>query len=105
MIDNATISSIVDRIATRFHPEKIIMFGSCARGNAGNDSDLDLFVVMDSPLPRHKRSTPLRLIFNPQPASMDILVYTPAEVSRWNGVVNHIVTEVFRNGKVLYDRK
>ena len=37
-----------------------------------------------------------------QIASMDILVYTPEEVEQWNGLPNHILTNVFKTGKVLY---
>jgi hypothetical protein len=35
---------------------------------------------------------------------MDILVYVPEEVARWNGIVNHIITEVMRRGKTVYER-
>ena len=41
-----TISEMVRRIVERFHPEKIILFGSYARGTAGPDSDVDLLVVL-----------------------------------------------------------
>jgi predicted nucleotidyltransferase len=40
------IDSMVQRIVNKFHPEKIILFGSQARGTAGPDSDVDLLVVM-----------------------------------------------------------
>lgn len=104
MIDNSVIECVAGDIAERFSPEKIILFGSHALGTANDDSDIDLLIVMDSPLPRHKRTSQLRLIFNPQPAPMDILVYTPDEVRHWNGVVNHIVTEAFSHGRILYER-
>jgi len=39
------IRRIVDRIVKRFDPDKIILFGSCARGDAGPDSDVDLLIV------------------------------------------------------------
>ena len=102
-ISQATIRNVVDTIAERFKPEKIVIFGSCARGDAGPSSDLDLLVIMKSDLPRYKRTTPLRLLFDPTPCPMDILVYTPEEVRRWNGTVNHIVTEVLSKGVTVYE--
>lgn len=38
------------------------------------------------------------------PCAMDILVYTSDEVARWKGTVNHIVTEAFETGRVVYER-
>lgn len=45
-VTDSKIEEMVDRIAERFNPEKIILFGSHARGTAGPDSDADLLVVM-----------------------------------------------------------
>lgn len=42
----SAIREAVDRIATRFHPDKIILFGSRARGQGGPDSDADLSIIM-----------------------------------------------------------
>jgi uncharacterized protein len=49
------ISEMVRRIVEGFHPDKIILFGSYARGAAGPDSDADLLVVM--PVKGSKRSS------------------------------------------------
>ncbi|MFQ5421067.1 MAG: nucleotidyltransferase family protein, partial [Anaerolineae bacterium] len=55
MIDQKTIQHIVQVIARKLSPRRIILFGSYARGETGPDSDLDLFIEMDSPLPRRGR--------------------------------------------------
>lgn len=52
MIGTDKISEIVNKIATGYNPDKIILFGSYASGNPSDDSDLDLFVIKDSDLPR-----------------------------------------------------
>ena len=98
------IGSVVSVIVQNCDPERIILFGSAATGRAHQGSDLDLLVVMDSTLPRHKRAAPIRLLFSPYPCPMDILVYTPAEVGKWRGTTNHIVTEALDWGKVVYER-
>jgi len=105
LISEEIIRAVVQKIAENFFPDKIIIFGSYASGNPTPDSDLDLMVIMQTDLPRHKRAVPLRLLFRPTPCAMDILVFTPEEVSYWNGVTNHIITEVFASGKVVYERQ
>ncbi len=98
------IDGVVQAIVENFLPHKIILFGSYASGRPTPDSDLDLLIIMDSPLPRHKRATRIRLLFRPAPCAMDILVYTPEETAYWNGTVNHILTEAFQAGRIVYDR-
>ena len=105
LITPETINGVAKAIVENFHPEKIILFGSYASGTPTPESDLDFMVVMDSDQPRYRRSSPLRLLFRPTPCPMDIIVYTPEEVDKWNGTTNHIVTIAHKTGKVMYERK
>lgn len=105
LIAPETIDGVAKAIAENFNPEKIILFGSYATGTPTPDSDLDFLVVMNSDEPRLKRSTPIHLMFSPVPCAMDILVYTPDEIKKWNGVTNHIVTEAHLDGRVVYERR
>ena len=102
-ISDQTIQRVVNTIADKVHPQKIVLFGSAAHGEAGPDSDLDLLLIMESDLPRYKRAAPIHLLFRPYPCPMDILVYTPAEIERYNGVTNHIVTEALTYGRTVYE--
>jgi uncharacterized protein len=104
LIPQETIDGVINTIVENFSPDKIILFGSYASENPTSDSDLDLLIIMETTLPSHKRASPIRLLFKPFPCSMDILVFTPEEVEYWNGTTNHIVTEAFRTGKVVYER-
>lgn len=99
-----TVSLVVSTIVRGCDPDRIILFGSAAHGTWGLDSDLDILVIADSDLPRHRRATALRLLFDPYPCPMDILVYTPQEVAAWGGATNHVVAEALRTGKVVYER-
>ena len=100
----AIVDHVVATIVKSCDPIRIIVFGSTASGRAGPGSDLDLLVVMESPLPRRRRAAPIRLLFSPYPCPMDILVYTPAEIDKWYGTANHIVTEAMDTGKTAYGR-
>lgn len=81
------------------------LFGSHATGTPTPDSDVDLLVVMSMDVPRHERAASIRALFRPSPFPMDTLVFTPEEVEYWRGTVNHIITEAFESGEVLYERQ
>ena len=104
-ISRKTIDDIVSAIISHFKTEKIILFGSYASGRPTPDSDLDILIVMNTRLPRHQTSIPITMLFKPMPCPIDFLVFTPQEVEKWNGTVNHIITRAFQEGKILYERE
>lgn len=104
-IDEVLVKEIVGRILRVTQPEKIILFGSYARGEATEKSDIDIFIIQDSDLPRYKRSTPIRLALRGLFPSKDIIVYTPAEVEEWKSASTSFIASVLREGKILYERQ
>jgi predicted nucleotidyltransferase len=94
---------IVRRIRATATPEKIILFGSYARGEEKTDSDLDIFIIMESDLPRYKRAIPFYQALSGLGLAKDIVVYTPAEVAEWQTASCSLVATVLREGKVLYE--
>jgi len=104
VISNQTIQDVVKVIATHLSPRRVILFGSHARGEAGPDSDLDLFVELDPPLPARGRSRRVKRLFDPYPCPMDVVVYTPEEVAYWKQAPASLVASVLREGRVLYER-
>ena len=91
-------------IGREFNAERVILFGSYARGAVTEDSDVDLLVVAETTLPPHKRYGAVRRLVADFPASFDIIVKTPEEYTRWRSVVNHIVYFADKYGRVLYER-
>ena len=87
-----------------FDPERIVLFGSRATGDATEDSDIDLLVVAETRLPPRERFEVARRLAAHFPASFDIIVKTPEEYVRSRSVVNHIVYFADKYGKVLYER-
>lgn len=104
VVPEGLVRHVVGTIVEHCNPERIVLFGSAAHGQWERGSDLDLLVVMESKLPRHRRAVPLKLLFSPYPCPLDILVYTPEEVKRWAGTPNHIITEALETGKVVHER-
>lgn len=100
------IEEIVKRIADHYKPRKIILFGSYAYGVPTKDSDLDLLVVKETELPRHKRAREIRKhLWGISEIPKNIIVYTQEEIDEWKDVEEAFVTEVVKNGKVLYEDK
>ena len=100
----ALYEEIVRRIVALADPDKIIVFGSRARGDHRADSDIDILVIKESCEPRYRRSGPLYGALASLPCELDISVYTPDEVAEWSGVRQAFVTTATREGIVLYER-
>jgi HEPN domain-containing protein/predicted nucleotidyltransferase len=83
-------------------PEKIIVFGSRARGDARSFSDLDLLVI-DPDASRENWNRYYRALQFLE-VDLDLVVRTPQEVDSWRNVPAHFLTTVLREGRVLYDR-
>jgi len=99
------IAEAVRRIVEAISPDKVILFGSRARGDARPDSDIDLLVIARSESPRHQRSAALYGLLSDMLVAMDILVYDPREVDEWREVRQAFVTTAIREGTVLYEKQ
>ena len=104
MITENEIESITGLIIKKYNPEKIILFGSYAVGNATDESDLDLLVISDkeADLPRYKRGLDIRLLLSRFIFPKDILFYSTVEIKKWKDIPNTLVNNIFTKGKVLY---
>ncbi|MBM4041099.1 MAG: nucleotidyltransferase domain-containing protein [Planctomycetes bacterium] len=99
------VDEIVAKIVDAFHPRRIVMFGSRARGHAGPESDLDLLVEMETDKPPRDRIRAVDALFARRRWSMDLLVYTPDEVRRFKDMLGTVLYTIEREGKVLYERQ
>lgn len=98
------IRAMVGRIVEQFRPEKVILFGSHARGTAGPDSDVDLLVVMPIPGSRRRQATAIDLALADRELSLDLVVITPEELERDRDRIGTVVRPAVREGRMLYDR-
>ena len=103
MQDNA-IAVMAKRIADRFKPDKIILFGSRARGMSGPDSDVDLLVVLPHCEDRKAATISIMRTLADLPISKDIVVTTPLELETRGRLASTVLYPAVHEGKVVYAR-
>ncbi len=102
-IDEALIQEITRKIVDAFHPKRVILFGSRARGDYHADSDIDLLVEMESTEKRWQRRVRIGSLFKDRWWPMDLLVYTPQEIEvRCNSFAT-VIPYALKEGKILYE--
>src|ERR1035438_5368049 len=84
------LDDMVRRIAERFSPDKIILFGSRARGDAGPDSDIDLLVLFSEVADPNRRAAELYASLVDFPSPMDIVVSTSSRFERYRNAGNTV---------------
>ncbi len=99
-----TIEIAVERLVRQFDPLRIILFGSCARGEERPDSDLDLLVVLPRVEDKRKTTVDMRRALRDLPVAKDVISTDPDEIRRRGELVGTVLRPALREGKVLYER-
>jgi predicted nucleotidyltransferase len=98
------IQRMVSLISRNFNPEKIILFGSYARGDAGPDSDADLLIVMNTGKNRRLRKVEILSKLAGIGLPKDIVIVTPQELEKYADMIGTIIYPAVREGKILYEK-
>lgn len=99
------LPTVKRRLVRGFHPDRIVLFGSQARGDANRDSDVDLLVVMSEMHDARSLRIAMRASLSDLPLSKDIFVTTPDRVGRYGGLVGSILRPALREGVTIYARE
>ena len=103
------LQRMVRAIVSEVDPEQVILFGSRARGDHRDDSDIDLIVLEAEPFgprrSRHKELVRLHQALAGFHVPADVLVYSRDDVDYWRDSLNHVLARALREGKVLYARR
>ena len=100
-----TLESVTDRIARRYDPLSVVLFGSYANGTEDSGSDVDLLVIKETDKRPIDRSLEIESILGDRTLPLDIVIYTPNEILQLYQQGSSFIEEITTNGKVLYMRK
>jgi len=100
-VDENLLKEIVRRIVEAVAPEKIILFGSAARGEMGPDSDLDLLIVKSDV---HRLATAQMIEHSLTGITIptDIVVATPKDIELHKDTIGLIYRPALQEGKTIY---
>ena len=100
------INYIVGKIVQEIQPEKIILFGSYAKDDSNENSDLDLFIIKDGEESSRIMRRKVEALLWGRRFPVDIIVRKPNEVE-WNFRAKNpfYLYHIFRDGKVLYEKE
>jgi predicted nucleotidyltransferase len=106
-IRDDVIDRMTQRIVREVDPQRILLFGSWARGEANEHSDVDFLVVEREPFgenrSRRQEATRIWRCLSEFRIPTDILVYSTSEVAQWQDSRHHVIGMALREGKVLYE--
>src|SRR6266581_5098482 len=99
--ESGLLQELVDALRAAGQPERVILFGSRARGDARPDSDFDLLIVQPAQAgkSRWQELRCLRQALRRFPIAKDLLLFRPSEFEYWRESLNHIVGRALREGR------
>jgi len=98
------VDEIVRRIVDAVEPERVILFGSAARGDAGPDSDLDLMVVKAGDYRTRPMAVRVRRAVGDAGRPIDVVVVRPDDLERFRDTPGLVYRSALREGQVVYER-
>ena len=101
-VTESDVEEVVRRIVEVAQPERVILFGSAARGNMGPHSDLD-FLVIKSGAHRRELTDRIRRALYGVNAAVDLVVATPEDIERYRDSHALVYKPALREGLVVYD--
>ena len=101
MVTHEQIDAAVRILAEAARPARIVLFGSHARGDAREDSDVDLLVIRPRVDDRAREMVRLRRLLRPLRIPAEVLVYSEEEVARWGGQPGSALYWALREGRVV----
>jgi predicted nucleotidyltransferase len=101
-VDGDALAEIVRRIVRVAAPERIVLFGSAARGESGPGSDFDLLVIKSGTYHRGRLTEEIYLSLIGVGQAVDVVVVTPEDVDRYRESPALVIAPALREGRVIY---
>ncbi len=102
MLDQTILDDIIERVVDVAEPEKIILFGSTARGGMGRNSDVDLLIIKDGADALEFMTRIYRRLYGVG-AAVDAIVVSPQDVERYKDSHSLVIGPALLEGKVVYE--
>jgi len=102
MVKQSIIDEIIRRIVEVAQPDRIILFGSAARGQMGSDSDLDFLVVKRGVAHRRHLAEQIYLSLFGISVPVDVVVVTPEDIQALRDKVGTIIRPAIEEGRLVY---
>ncbi len=103
-IPQKAIDEVVRQIAEKFHPQQIVLFGSYARGNPRPESDVDLLVVMDTPMREVEQAIQICQQIDYR-FGLDLIVRKPQRLAERLKMGDWFLHDILEEGKVVYESR
>lgn len=103
MISEKMLQEAARKLAEEFHPRRIILFGSQARGTMDERSDVDLLVICPFKGSRRALMVAMDRALRGMGFARDIMVLTPEEFERDRDIPGTVARPAWKEGKVLYE--
>ena len=97
------LKQVAGRIGKKFHPRKIILFGSHAYGQPHPESDVDFLVIFSDRQKLKKRYAEISKELEPRPFPIDLLIRSKDEIQNRLKMGDSFIQEIVNNGRVLYE--
>jgi Nucleotidyltransferase domain. len=98
------LPEMTNRVVQKFQPERVILFGSQARGDAASESDVDILVVVPDGSDVRRTTTAIYEELDDLPISKDVVVVTPTDVTTFGRLVGTILKPALEEGISIYER-
>lgn len=102
MISQDKIAEAVRTLIAEAQPQKIVLFGSHARGDAREDSDVDFLVIEDKVEDKAREMVRLRRALRRLRIPVDVLVFSSEDVSNWGHLPGTVLYWALREGRVVH---
>lgn len=103
-IDPDTLNAVILRIVETADPDKIILFGSAARGDMGPNSDVDVLVVKSGVFHRGRVTESIYEHLVGVGQAVDVVVVTPEDIERYRDAFCLVIEPALREGRMVYER-
>ncbi len=101
-LDQKVLTEIIERVAEAAQPDKIILFGSAARGEMGPDSDIDLLVIRSGKFDHWRLLTAIYRHLRGDHAAVDVVLATPEDIQLYGDSPYLVFYPALREGRVVY---